>query len=424
MKTLNPRPPKPHCSWVADSPQMASLDNHRDHDGYRVQSSCEREVLDIEVYDEMDVFGAEDVFRCEDDDIMVEVLGSDVYVDGICGRGDGNACFTAGLADDGEFDPNSWSHGAVGPSVEGSGRRRQGLEARARDTIKDTSGKEGSQTHRTNHTRKERSSADLMGNPEELLEASSLLKRHKVDDDPGITLGFEDEPITITMVEDITTSSSGSKPSGSLESNGEGSENGECALLNGFEIFVSETGDVQFPEHSSSDDLLEQLQFAAENPLVGHEESILHNRERSEIYQFADTIDSYWTDRVIATNPLDQPYYDYEGEMTNEDSRTLGKSDRLLSTAKESSTIESDCLLTGDNSPAELILIFPKTGSFPVAATLNKTLKMFGPLKESETQVDRKSNRARVVFRKYGDAKCHISLDLKKPLENGRWCES
>ncbi|KAI4382750.1 hypothetical protein MLD38_008671 [Melastoma candidum] len=364
IKALNPRPPKPIAFWVADSDyspsaQMTSLDNHYAHDGYHVQSSCERE--------------------CQDDDVMVEVLGSDVYVDGICG---------CGVSDDGEFDPNLWSQGAL---VEGLERRRQGLETRARDTTKDSSCQEGSETNRTDHTRKERSSEELISNPEELLEASSPWKRHKVDD-PGITLGIEDVEIAIAMVEDVTTSSSGPKP--------------------------SELGDVQFPEHSSSDDLLEQ-QFVADNPLVGHEEPIIHISEQSEIYQFEDANDSYWTDRVIATDPLDQPYYEYEGEMRNEDSRTLAKADRLLSTAKESSTFEGDCSLMGDNSPAELILIFPKTGSFPVAATLNKTLKMFGPLKESETQVDRKSNRARVVFRKFSDAKCHIALNFRSLWKMG-----
>lgn len=41
---------------------------------------------------------------------------------------------------------------------------------------------------------------------------------------------------------------------------------------------------------------------------------------------------------------------------------------------------------------------------FPSEIHLNKMFRRFGPLMESETEVDRQSGRARVVFKKCSDA--------------------
>lgn len=62
-----------------------------------------------------------------------------------------------------------------------------------------------------------------------------------------------------------------------------------------------------------------------------------------------------------------------------------------------------------EKSPAELVLNFAELDSVLSETSLNNVFKHFGPLKESETEIDRGSSRARVVFKKCADAEAAFS---------------
>ncbi|CAI8602984.1 unnamed protein product [Vicia faba] len=66
-----------------------------------------------------------------------------------------------------------------------------------------------------------------------------------------------------------------------------------------------------------------------------------------------------------------------------------------------------------EKSPAELVLNFAELDSVLSETSLNNVLKHFGPLKESETEIDRGTNRARVVFKKCADAEVAFSSAKK-----------
>jgi hypothetical protein len=66
-----------------------------------------------------------------------------------------------------------------------------------------------------------------------------------------------------------------------------------------------------------------------------------------------------------------------------------------------------------DKSPAELVLNFAELDSVPSETSLNNIFKHFGPLKESQTELDRGSSRARVVFKKCADAEVAFSSAKK-----------
>ena len=66
-----------------------------------------------------------------------------------------------------------------------------------------------------------------------------------------------------------------------------------------------------------------------------------------------------------------------------------------------------------ENAPAELVMNFTEFKSVPSETNLNKMFRRFGRLKESETEVDRVSSRARVVFKKRADAEVALGSAKK-----------
>ncbi|XP_030441565.1 uncharacterized protein LOC115663721 [Syzygium oleosum] len=205
----------------------------------------------------------------------------------------------------------------------------------------------------------------------------------------------------------------------------------------GSETADAEKGRTIIPtEYSSLDGLLSQLYSAALDPM--QEYSFLNvlicffsdfrnsvasgpdptlgrvsaKRKKSETFEFEDMNDSYWTDRVIGNGFEEQPSdADWKGDnqlvaVESQKVRKVGRRSytRRRDLDESNLRVEKPPGYVDENAPAELVLTFPLSASVPSEYSLNKMFKRFGPLKESETELDRDANRARLVFKKCSDA--------------------
>lgn len=210
----------------------------------------------------------------------------------------------------------------------------------------------------------------------------------------------------------------------------------------------SQRGNIMFPTDISLEEMISQLQLAARDPKKGY--SFLNNiilffsvfrnsvvtkhtsgrsgggRKRkvsnvpgvsTEEYEFDDVNDSYWTDRIVHNYPEEQLLQngengdgEYQMEVYDQD-KNLKPSRRSYSRKQysngnyENSTEETAVDIERRKLlPAQLVLTFTEGDSLPSEINLNKMFRRFGPLKESETEVDKDSHRARVVFKRGSDA--------------------
>lgn len=105
--------------------------------------------------------------------------------------------------------------------------------------------------------------------------------------------------------------------------------------------------------------------------------------------------DSYWTDRIIQR----------EEQTANEE---VISAENLVSNGVISTKSDKE----GCN-PTALILNFTNLDSIPSEENLNRIFNRFGPLNESETQVFKKTKRAKVVFKRRVDAETAFSSSGK-----------
>ncbi|XP_074276356.1 uncharacterized protein LOC141600079 [Silene latifolia] len=208
------------------------------------------------------------------------------------------------------------------------------------------------------------------------------------------------------------------------------------------------------PSHESSlDEMLSQLHLFAQDPMKGYNFlgeivgffvefrnlAVSNQRQRMrrgpgkkrksstpvvgtpETFEFDDRNDSYWRDMVVQNNAEAKPSRrgrkrkDEQGLSV--DSEKPSQSKPRKSSRKQyfhgslGSTVETS---SGDKEkqkqlPTELLLNFTGMGTIPSEINLNKMFRCFGPLKESETEIDLQSSRARVVFKKRSDAEVAYS---------------
>ncbi|OMO81111.1 Tudor/PWWP/MBT superfamily protein [Corchorus olitorius] len=130
-----------------------------------------------------------------------------------------------------------------------------------------------------------------------------------------------------------------------------------------------------------------------------------------ETFEFEDMNDTYWTDRIVQNGSEEHPLqgngrgqYQIVPVELDKPVQRGRKSRKRYSDANHDVTAEKPPGYVDEKAPAELVMNFSEINSVPSEIKLNKMFKHFGPLKESETEVDRETSRARVVFRRSSDA--------------------
>ncbi|GKV30153.1 hypothetical protein SLEP1_g39003 [Rubroshorea leprosula] len=199
-------------------------------------------------------------------------------------------------------------------------------------------------------------------------------------------------------------------------------------------------------QNSTPDEMLSQLFLAATNPLkeynfltsivsffAEHRNSIFLESNSSEKHEQSVTVDSSWADKILQCLPEEilkadchNQAADVLPETPNEDGVSTVE---LQSSVQPSANLDSEPTSTvanpemetekpvkplsessnEDSSPTALILKFTDLDSVPIVENLNKIFSRYGPLNESDTQVLKKSNRAKVVFKRPADAETAFS---------------
>ncbi|XP_021724192.1 uncharacterized protein LOC110691562 [Chenopodium quinoa] len=205
-------------------------------------------------------------------------------------------------------------------------------------------------------------------------------------------------------------------------------------------------------KESSLDDMLSQLHLCARDPMKGY--SFLGNiisffsefrnlavttqrqkmrkgsgRKRKssapvvgspETFEFDDRNDSYWPDMVIQDSgeakPVRRARKKKDEQLVSGDPEKPLRQNRRKYSRKQYHHDNHESapeMPTRDEKkldlPTELMLNFGEMSSALSEVNLNKMFRRFGPLKESETEVDPQSSRARVVFKKRSDAEVAYS---------------
>ncbi|MFS7896404.1 putative non-specific serine/threonine protein kinase [Helianthus anomalus] len=186
-------------------------------------------------------------------------------------------------------------------------------------------------------------------------------------------------------------------------------------------------------------DMLSQLHLAAQDPMKGHsfvshvipffkghraavvsksKKRKASNENELDEFEVDDVNDSYWTDRIIQNHPEEQVLQEnnnitgghqvvvYEQENPPVKPTRRSNKKRFFNSNHEIEANEQSELIfrRQQNLATEVLMKFAGGIYFPSEVHLNKMFKRFGPLMGSETEVDRQSGRARVVFKKCSDA--------------------
>ncbi|XWS56474.1 hypothetical protein CRYUN_Cryun09bG0088500 [Craigia yunnanensis] len=222
----------------------------------------------------------------------------------------------------------------------------------------------------------------------------------------------------------------------------------ENPAADGYDVPVDNFEDTQqtrmniTTEYSSLDELLSELHLAACDPMKSYSsfniivgffadfrDSVVldklpgdnagDKRKKSpnsiigspETFEFEDMNDTYWTDRIVQNGSEGHPshgngrgQYQIVPVQLEKPLQKGRKSRKRYSDVNHDLTAQKSPGYVDERAPAELVMNFSEINSVPLETKLNKMFKHFGPLKESETEVDWETSRARVVFRRSSDA--------------------
>ncbi|XP_020274093.1 uncharacterized protein LOC109848821 isoform X1 [Asparagus officinalis] len=116
--------------------------------------------------------------------------------------------------------------------------------------------------------------------------------------------------------------------------------------------------------------------------------------------------DSYWSDIVLQSSPEREPVS--KGQKRSHKSQKKGKMKNTRTAGEQEVNGEritrNIVEAVKEETPTALILSFTETDSLPSVAELIKIFSPYGPLREEETEVLRKTSRAKVVFKYRHDA--------------------
>ncbi|KAM7272672.1 hypothetical protein ACFE04_027335 [Oxalis oulophora] len=190
--------------------------------------------------------------------------------------------------------------------------------------------------------------------------------------------------------------------------------------------------EVEGSEYSSLDELLSQLHQAAVDPkneknfqnnnvllsffsdfrnsLVAElhpgRDFLLGKRKLTsdapETFEFDDKSDTYWTDRIIHNGSAEQP--SRKNRKRENHPVAVEKSSQVSRRPRKRYSDSLSVEKLDPKAPAELVMNFSEVHAVPSETKLNRMFRHFGPIKESQTEVDREGGRARLVFRRFSDA--------------------
>ncbi|KEH37804.1 hypothetical protein MtrunA17_Chr2g0303331 [Medicago truncatula] len=207
-------------------------------------------------------------------------------------------------------------------------------------------------------------------------------------------------------------------------------------------------------EYSSQVDMLSPLQCVAQKPLGEYtflngivsffsdfKNSVIVSADWKEISRTdeLDTMtkkklpiagtgfmsDLHWTDWVIENGNEEKPVQQPLLKNQKKDEQLVaakspkpaqvnrGPSSEKNSKSNHAETPNKPHGYIDEKAPAELVMNFTEFKSVPSETNLNKMFRRFGRLNESETEVDRVSSRARVVFKKRVDAEVALGSAKK-----------
>ncbi|CAL9246366.1 unnamed protein product [Arabidopsis halleri] len=132
----------------------------------------------------------------------------------------------------------------------------------------------------------------------------------------------------------------------------------------------------------------------------------------TEAFEFEELGDTYWTDRVIhnggeeQTPPTEKGNYqvvpvELKPALIQRTRRPYRRRQAQINIHLSASDKPANI---DENAPAELVMNFSEADTIPPEKSLSKMFRHFGPIKESQTEVDKENNRARVVYKKGADA--------------------